>query len=57
MAGADANYRYAGGSTPVLEATAHGGDVTVETEQGRTAVASENGHVNAGGWLRRRGAK
>jgi len=70
-AGADPNYRYAGGFTPVLEAaargdipllellTAHGRDGTVETEQGRTAVALalENGHVDAAEWLRRREAK
>lgn len=69
-AGADPNYWYGGGYTPVLEAAAHGdlavlellvshgGDVTAETEQGRTAVglALENGHPEAAAWLRAHGA-
>lgn len=70
-AGADPNHWYGGGFTPVLEAAAHGdipllellvahgGDVTAETEQGKTAVALalENGHPEAATWLRGHGAK
>ena len=69
-AGADPNYGYGGGYTPVLEAAAHGdipllellvargGDVTAETEKGKTAVglALENGHPEAAAWLRARAA-
>lgn len=69
-AGADPNYWYGGGLTPVLEAAAngdipmlellaaHGGEFTGETEQGKTAVslALESGHADAAEWLRRRGA-
>ncbi len=70
-AGAEVNYGYEGGSTPVLEAAqngdieilellvSHGGDVTAETEQGKTAVslATEKGHLDAAEWLRKHGAK
>jgi len=70
-AGADPNYWYAGGYTPVLEAAAHGdvrllellvahgGDVTAETEQGKTAVALalEGKHPVAADWLRKHGTK
>lgn len=69
--GADPNYWYQGGFTPVLEAaangdvptlellTAHGGDLTVETEQGKTALslAEEHKHPEAAEWLRTHGAK
>ncbi len=69
-AGADPNYWYGGGFTPVLEAAAHGdipmlelllahgGDVTAETEQGKTtgSLALENGHPEAAEWLRKQGA-
>lgn len=70
-AGADPNYWYGEGLTPVLEAAAHGdipllellvahgGDVTAETEQGKTAVslALEGKHAGAADWLRTRGAR
>jgi ankyrin repeat protein len=70
-AGADPNYWYQGGLTPVLEAAAggdlpllellvaHGGDVTAETEQGKTAVslALEHTHPETAEWLRKHGAK
>ncbi len=70
-AGADPNYWYEGGLTPVLEAAmggsvpilemlvAHGGDLTAETEQGKTAVsiALEYKHPETAEWLRSRGAK
>lgn len=70
-AGADPNYWYQGGFTPVLEAAmsgnlpilellvASGGDVTVETEQGKTAlsIAAENHHPDVEAWLRTHGAK
>lgn len=70
-AGADPNYWYQGGLTPVLEAaangdipilellTARGGDLTAETEQGKTALslAEERKHPEAAAWLRERGAK
>ena len=70
-AGADPNYWYEGGYTPVLEAAAHGdipmlellvlhgGDVTAETVQGTTAVALalENKHPEAADWLKSHGAK
>jgi ankyrin repeat protein len=69
-AGADPNYWYQGGLTPVLEAAAggslpilellvaHGGDVTPETEQGKTAVslAVEHEHPEVAEWLRKHGA-
>jgi len=70
-AGADPNYWYQGGLTPVLEAAAsgdlpilellvaHGGDVTTETEQGKTAVALalEHEHPETADWLRAHGAR
>lgn len=69
-AGADPNYSYSGGLTPVLEAAAHGdlemlelliahgGDASAETEQGKTAIslARENGHPEAVEFLQKRGA-
>ncbi len=69
-AGADVNYGYRGGFTPVLEAAAngdiemlellksHGGDLAAETEKGKTAVslAMEKGHPEAAEWLRKHGA-
>ncbi len=69
-AGADPNYWYQGGFTPVLEAAAngdlpilellvaHGGDLSAETEQGKTAVAFalEKGHPETADWLRKHGA-
>ncbi len=70
-AGADPNYWYQGGYTPVLEAAAsgnlpilellvaHGGDLAAETEQGKTAVAlaEERKHPEIAAWLRKHGAK
>lgn len=70
-AGADPNYWYQGGLTPVLEAAAsgnipilevlvaHGGDLTSQTEQGKTALslAEEYKHPEAVEWLRKHGAK
>lgn len=70
-AGADPNHWYQGGLTPVLEAAfggnvpilellvAHGGDLTAETEQGKTAIAlaEANQHPEAVEWLRAHGAR
>ncbi len=69
-AGADPNYWYQGGFTPVLEAAAngdipilelliaHGGDLAAETEQGKTAIAyaEEHKHPETVAWLREHGA-
>ncbi|HYM39704.1 MAG TPA: ankyrin repeat domain-containing protein [Thermoplasmata archaeon] len=70
-AGADPNYWYQGGLTPTLVAAAngsipilelllaHGGDLSQETEQGKTAVslAEEYKHPEIVDWLRKHGAK
>jgi len=70
-AGADPNVSYEGGFTPVLEAAshgdvpmlellvAHGGNLSMETGQGKTAVslALEQGHPEAAEWLRKHGAR
>ncbi len=70
-AGADPNHWYQGGLTPTLEAAANGdipmlellvargGDLTQETEQGKTAIslAEEYKHPEIVDWLRTHGAR
>ena len=68
--GANANYRYGGGYSPLLTAAAngyleivkmllrHGADLHVKTNDGKTArsFAEERGHAAVAEFLRSRGA-